>query len=121
MASRNNRSGGSEPTWCRVLFYIRRLVLVYQPSRRAGDSATVDYRFRGHGSLAKSGPGSDGVGNCRGIFLAKPFLQPVGLLPLVDCYLTDYSIRRLFRFQRWSSVLVNWISNSIRLRICRSP
>jgi hypothetical protein len=33
MASRNNRSGGSEPTWCRVLFYVRRLVLVYQPSR----------------------------------------------------------------------------------------
>ena len=89
MASRNNRSGGSEPTWCRVLFYVRRLVLVYQPSRRAVDSATVDYRFRGHGSLAKSGPGSDGDGNCGGIFLAKPLLQPRGVFPLVDCYLTD--------------------------------
>src|SRR5205085_6773314 len=89
MASRNNRSGGSEPTWCRVLFYVRRLVLVYQPSRRAVDSATVDYRFRGHGSLAKSGPGSDGDGYCRRIFLAKPLLQPRGVFPLVDCYLTD--------------------------------
>ncbi len=62
MASRNNRSGGSEPTWRHVLFYVWRLVLVYQPSRRAVESATMDYRFRGHGSLAKSRSGSDGDG-----------------------------------------------------------
>ena len=89
MASRNNRSGGREPTWRHALFYVRRFVLVYQPSRRAVESATMDYRFRGHGSLAKSRSGFDGDGNCGRIFLAKPFLQPVGVLPLVDCYLTD--------------------------------
>ena len=89
MASRNNRSGGSEPTWRRVLFHVRCLVLVYQPGRRAAESATVDYRFRGHGSLAKSGSGSDGDGKCSGIFLAKPLLQLVAVLALVDCHLTD--------------------------------
>ena len=89
MASRNNRSGGSEPTWRHVLFYVRRFVLVYQPSRRAVESATMDYRFRGHGSLAKSRSGSDGDGDCGRVFLAKPFLQPVEVFPLLGRYLTD--------------------------------
>jgi hypothetical protein len=38
--------------------------------------------FRGHGSLAKSHSGTNGDGDCGRVFLAKPFLQPMGVFPL---------------------------------------
>src|SRR5205807_2470088 len=89
IAPHNHGSCCSECSWRRVLFCLHPFVPIPGSSRPAVESATMVLWFRRHGNLAKSRSGSDVDGDCRRIFLAKPFLQPLGVFSLVGYYLTD--------------------------------
>src|SRR5437763_1661291 len=87
--------------------------------RPAFESATVVLWFRGRGSLAKSRSGTNGDGDCGRIFLAKPFLQSMGVFPVVGYYFAGGSHRCVPVLQRGSSLFVDWVSDSLCLWIRR--